>query len=170
MAANRPKAVKGAMITDTSPTPDLPGDPRSLGRAKRQARVGLLRNPNAPPRPPARKARLMGKWPELRSSRRHPGVTAPAGGADPAATDGPNLPTALELAQRMRQADHDAPAAQPAKPLPADSPATSPQHARHQTTVTAPATGMHSTGRGRVLVPLAGFVLLFACAMAAVMA
>lgn len=39
-------------------------------RLERQARVGILRNLNAPPRPPARRANLMGKWMNLRSSRR----------------------------------------------------------------------------------------------------
>lgn len=39
-------------------------------RLERQARVGILRNPNDPPRPPTRKAQLMGKWINLRSSRR----------------------------------------------------------------------------------------------------
>lgn len=39
-------------------------------RLERQARVGILRNLNAPPRPPMRRANLMGKWMNLRSSRR----------------------------------------------------------------------------------------------------
>lgn len=39
-------------------------------RLERQARVGILRNPKSPPRPPARRAALMGRWPKLRSSRR----------------------------------------------------------------------------------------------------
>lgn len=43
---------------------------RRAQRQERQARVGILRNPNRPPQPPARKAALMGKWPRLRSSRR----------------------------------------------------------------------------------------------------
>jgi len=43
---------------------------RRLQRGERQARVGLLRNPNRPPRPPPRRAPLMGKWLDLRSSRR----------------------------------------------------------------------------------------------------
>ncbi len=43
---------------------------RRFERGERQARVGLLRNPNRPPRPPPRRAPLMGKWLDLRSSRR----------------------------------------------------------------------------------------------------
>lgn len=39
-------------------------------RGERQARVGILRNPNRPPRPPARRAALTGRWLNLRSSRR----------------------------------------------------------------------------------------------------
>ena len=39
-------------------------------RQDRQARVGILRNPNSPPRPPTRRASLTGRWPSLRSSRR----------------------------------------------------------------------------------------------------
>lgn len=46
---------------------------RRLSRLERQARVGILRNPNSPPRPPARRATLTGRWPSLRSSRRPPG-------------------------------------------------------------------------------------------------
>lgn len=46
---------------------------RRLSRLERQARVGILRNPNSPPRPPARRATLTGRWPSLRSSRRPAG-------------------------------------------------------------------------------------------------
>lgn len=46
---------------------------RRRERQERQARVGILRNHNDPPRPPLRHARLMGRWPDLRSARRpHP--------------------------------------------------------------------------------------------------
>ena len=38
--------------------------------AKRQQRVGILRNPNRAPAPPPRRAPLTGKWFSLRSSRR----------------------------------------------------------------------------------------------------
>ncbi|MFN4100349.1 MAG: hypothetical protein ACK4GT_11280 [Pararhodobacter sp.] len=41
-----------------------------MTRQERQARVGILRNPASPPRPPARRAPLMGRWLDLRSSRR----------------------------------------------------------------------------------------------------
>ena len=44
--------------------------PRRRARLERQARVGLLPNPNQPPKPPPRRAALMGKWVDLRSSRR----------------------------------------------------------------------------------------------------
>ena len=43
---------------------------RGRQRLERQARVGLLRNPNRPPKPPPRRAALMGKWLDLRTSRR----------------------------------------------------------------------------------------------------
>lgn len=72
---------------------------RRQSRLARQARVGILRNTNEPPRPPTRKATLTGRWLSLRSSRRPPAqqvveaalaVTHPPdGGSDPA-----NLPTA----------------------------------------------------------------------------
>ena len=45
---------------------------RRQSRVERQARVGILRNPNEPPRPPPRKASLTGRWLSLRSSRRPP--------------------------------------------------------------------------------------------------
>lgn len=43
---------------------------RRQSRIARQARVGILRNTNEPPRPPPRKASLTGRWLSLRSSRR----------------------------------------------------------------------------------------------------
>lgn len=43
---------------------------RRESRIARQARVGILRNINEPPRPPPRKATLTGRWLSLRSSRR----------------------------------------------------------------------------------------------------
>jgi hypothetical protein len=45
---------------------------RRADQMARQARVGILRNPNAPPRIPPRRAQLMGRWADLRSSRRPP--------------------------------------------------------------------------------------------------
>lgn len=45
---------------------------RRRQRQERQARVGLLRNPNHAPKPPTRRTALMGKWLDLRSSRRRP--------------------------------------------------------------------------------------------------
>ncbi len=64
----------------------------------RQARIGILRNPNTPPRPPQRKARLMGKWPNLQSTRRPDTLARSA--ADtiaPAVTD-------TDLARMMKEA------------------------------------------------------------------
>lgn len=56
-------------MTTSSDTPDAFAARRARLLA-RQARVGILRNPNDPPRPPLRKAQLMGKWPSLQSARR----------------------------------------------------------------------------------------------------
>lgn len=50
--------------------PPLSAALRRRARQERQARVGILRNHNDPPRPPLRHARLMGRWPDLRSARR----------------------------------------------------------------------------------------------------
>lgn len=46
-------------------------------RRERQARVGILRNPNSPPAPPARRVALTGKWMRLRSTRRPSTRSAP---------------------------------------------------------------------------------------------
>jgi len=46
-------------------------------RRDRQARVGILRNPNSPPAPPARRVALTGKWMRLRSTRRPSTRSAP---------------------------------------------------------------------------------------------
>jgi len=62
----------------------------------RQARVGILRNPNALPRPPQRRASLMGKWPSLQSTRR-PQAQTRAVTADAAPV------TDTELARRMKE-------------------------------------------------------------------
>lgn len=58
------------MIADPQ-APDT-ASARRQSRLDRQARVGILRNPNDPPRPPPRKAPLMGRWLSLRSGRRPP--------------------------------------------------------------------------------------------------
>jgi hypothetical protein len=47
----------------------------SKPRAGRQARVGILRNPNQPAVPPQRRPPLVGKWMRLRSSRRPTAVS-----------------------------------------------------------------------------------------------
>ena len=52
----------------TSTAPDA--ESRRPSRQDRQARVGILRNPNSTPAPPPRRAQLMGRWPSLRSGRR----------------------------------------------------------------------------------------------------
>ncbi|GAB4268533.1 MAG: hypothetical protein Kow0013_19370 [Pararhodobacter sp.] len=81
-------------VTDT--TLDQPSDPPTLRarmRQERQARVGILRNTNQPPRPPARRAKLMGKWLNLRSSRRpHPRTEPAAQPAAPAKVAQPHAP------------------------------------------------------------------------------
>ncbi|MFN3953907.1 MAG: hypothetical protein ACK4LQ_05585 [Pararhodobacter sp.] len=64
-------------MSDTNQAPSqAPASARRAQRQERQARVGILRNPNRPPLPPARKAALMGKWPRLRSSRRPTNIEA----------------------------------------------------------------------------------------------
>lgn len=67
---------------------------RRRSRQERQARVGLLRNPNQPPRPAARSAQLMGRWLNLRSSRR--AAPARADAVDPAVTAPPTEPVAWD--------------------------------------------------------------------------
>lgn len=79
-------------------------DPVAARRARqmaRAARVGILRNPNSPPLPPQRKARLMGKWPGLQSSRR-PAASVPVSAGAITITD-------TELTRRI-MADDPAPA------------------------------------------------------------
>jgi len=64
-------------------------DPVAARRARqmaRAARVGLLRNPSNPALPPQRRARLMGKWPSLQSSRR-PAARTPESAAAITITD-----------------------------------------------------------------------------------
>jgi hypothetical protein len=83
-------------VTDTTFDPDTAAKPARAGvrarlRQERQARVGILRNPNHPPVPPLRRAPLMGKWPNLRSSRR----PAPVDPAAPELTPNPP-PVAVE--------------------------------------------------------------------------
>lgn len=51
---------------------DAAGALRRAQRQERQARVGILRNPNRVPNPPPHRPPLMGKWLPLRSSRRPP--------------------------------------------------------------------------------------------------
>jgi hypothetical protein len=76
-------------VTDTTLDSEAIAAPSGVGararlRQERQARVGILRNPNHPPAPPPRRALLMGKWPNLRSSRRPtPAEVAPPDPAPP---------------------------------------------------------------------------------------
>ncbi|WP_417597632.1 hypothetical protein [Pararhodobacter oceanensis] len=70
----------------STPTPTAAMSRRKL-RLDRQARVGLLRNPNQPPKPPLRRASLMGKWLNLRSSRRAQRAAAGPKAPPPAALD-----------------------------------------------------------------------------------
>lgn len=79
---------------------------RRRERQERQARVGILRNHNDPPRPPLRHARLMGRWPDLRSARRpHPAEgDAPTGGGVPAEApprDAPASAPVIDIAGLM---------------------------------------------------------------------
>ena len=83
-----------AIVTLTSETSaDL--TTRHARMLARQARVGILRNPNTPPRPPQRKARLTGKWTNLQSSRR-PQAQPDAAIAAPVLTD-------TDLARMMKE-------------------------------------------------------------------
>ena len=66
---------------------------RRADQVSRQARVGILRNPNAPPRIPPRRAQLMGRWADLRSSRRPP----------PPVVDEPDAPVAPAGASALRE-------------------------------------------------------------------
>lgn len=66
-----PAADMLGMPGPATPARHLGGDRNVMARS-RQARVGILRNTNAPPAPPARRVALTGKWPSLRSSRRAP--------------------------------------------------------------------------------------------------
>jgi len=81
-------------VTSTSETPAVAAARLALMR-ERQARVGILRNPNTPPRPPQRKARLTGKWPSLQSTRRP--QTQPRPDTAPGVTD-------TDLARMMKEA------------------------------------------------------------------
>lgn len=67
-------------------------------RAPRQGRVGILPNPNRKPMPPPRRPPLIGRFMQLRSSRRPPLVP------DPPATPAPD-PEAARSADVVRQRD-----------------------------------------------------------------
>lgn len=114
MGGNR-SAEPGLPLVIHADAPDLAAARRARQMA-RAARVGILRNPNSPPLPPRRKARLMGKWPDLQSSRR-PAAAPPAGAGAMTITD-------TELTRRI-MADDPAPAAD------ADADADAPGAAEH---------------------------------------
>ncbi|MCC5970200.1 MAG: hypothetical protein JJU15_09630 [Pararhodobacter sp.] len=106
---------------ETQTTVTVAADRREW-RAERQARVGILRNPNTPPRPPPRKARLTGKWVELRSPRRLRSVSGLAPFDQPVAAPGDDvqaafrLPCDAELARKLKVTELTA-GALPAAPL-----------------------------------------------------
>ncbi len=60
---------------------------RTSGLRMRQQRLGILANPNRPPKPPIRRVRLTGKWFNMRSGRRAR-VAEGADGADSAILPG----------------------------------------------------------------------------------
>ena len=60
---------------------------RASGLRTRQQRLGILANPNRPPKPPIRRVRLTGKWFTMRSGRRAR-VAEGADGADSAVLPG----------------------------------------------------------------------------------
>lgn len=97
---------QGSLETDgTMPAgPDNPQDRGTAAvgqRASRQARVGILRNPNAPRVPPPHRPPLSGKWMRLRSSRRPLAGAEGAGPSDPQPTQG--VATRTESADPFRQ-------------------------------------------------------------------
>lgn len=70
---------------------------RRVQRQERQARVGILRNPNRVPGPPAHRPPLIGKWLPLRSSRRPPEMGEEAVPCwDPAPADDESRSSVLE--------------------------------------------------------------------------
>ncbi len=80
---------------------------RGIRRGKDlQARVGILRNPNAPPVPPPRRAALTGRWPSLRSQRRPSGKRGKAAGKG--ASDPPD-PQAADRTASVAIPDRTAP-------------------------------------------------------------
>lgn len=85
-----------AIVTLTSDSPAAAAARRDRA-LERQARVGILRNPNNPPLPPQRKARLTGKWPNLQSTRRPQARAQPDTAAAPTLTD-------TDLARMMKEA------------------------------------------------------------------
>jgi hypothetical protein len=132
---------------------------RSRQRLDRQARVGILRNQNRPSLPPPHRPQLMGRWMQLRSSRRPPpqdnAATAPQPDRDHAAPvqlveSGSEGITRIDIARLMtsvegmghpsRQRDSFAadvmqgPAqGNPHHRMPADAPALTPADARPDT-------------------------------------
>lgn len=118
-----------------SPETAVSAETRRRMRLDRQARVGLLRNPNRPPPPRPRRAAIMGRWLNLRSSRRAtdavmPGddltisddvirklrKTLPPMDADPPATQAPAPPGTAARSWQPRHRPESGRAKPPAKP------------------------------------------------------
>ena len=106
-----------------SPETAVSAETRRRMRLDRQARVGLLRNPNRPPPPRPRRAAIMGRWLNLRSSRR----------ATDAVMPGDDLTISDDVIRKLRKtlppmdADPPAPAPEPAPPGTA-APTWQPRH------------------------------------------
>lgn len=106
MASNADR--KGPAVTLAADTPAIDRTRRRISRIERQARVGILRNTNEPPRPPPRRASLTGRWLSLRSSRRPPppseAAVSPVAEAPP-----PRLEDAIRLDPEGRVAGINVP-------------------------------------------------------------
>ena len=96
-------------LTDADvPPADPAGEPpaRAARNGDRQARVGILRNPNAPPRPPPRRASLTGRWPLLRSKRRPPGCRGKGADLVDPAPLADNDESGQSIARAVRRAEN----------------------------------------------------------------
>lgn len=126
-------------------------DPVAARRARqmaRAARVGLLRNPSNPALPPQRRARLMGKWPSLQSSRR-PAAQTPERAAATTITD-------TELARRIMADD---PVPEMDAPGPTDRPPQGAPAPRQVSEGNAAAPAERQWPAARIIV-IAGLLLL----------
>lgn len=102
-----PNQMTDATIFDAEGLRDL----RQRLHRERQARVGILRNPNQPPKPPPRRASLTGRWVNMRSSRRAQTETNPpqaddlVAGPAAAVVDNGALPRGPRVAQAAPDAN-----------------------------------------------------------------